>query len=84
MERMWAYQTIKKLLKEAELKSDGNATEKKKEALRLSLKVRVLEYCPLALGLALIMSHLFKPNPTHGFGHGSLGWVPEFRYQRRA
>lgn len=40
VERMWAYQTIKKLLKENDLK-DGNAEKEaaKKKALELSLKV---------------------------------------------
>lgn len=40
IERMWAYQTIKKLLKENELR-DGDGEGAKKKALELSLKVRI-------------------------------------------
>lgn len=44
IERMWAYQTIKKLLKEAQLSYLTNSEKeaKRSEALKLSLKVRIL------------------------------------------
>lgn len=44
VERMWAYQTIKKLLKQNELAEikDASVDKRKKQALELSLKVKLI------------------------------------------